>query len=114
MSQAAAPLPEADNTQTGCNGTIHLASENEKHNVESNSQSTRASSTAVVETKKNAVLSTEADFATDKEAEAAGDTPSSPGDYPGGLKLASIVAALVLSIFLFSLDQVKRSLRVLP
>lgn len=52
--------------------------------------------------------------ATDEEAAVAASTSQDPGDYPSGVKLAFIVAALVLSVFLFSLDQVSLPFEVLP
>ncbi|KAI8939263.1 hypothetical protein NX059_005090 [Plenodomus lindquistii] len=102
MSQATSTWPEADKTQTNYHGAAHSTTGAETKSVGTNDQSTTAPSSVDVEKGQNVVLSTEASSSTDKEVEA---TAATAEDYPGGLKLAAIVAALVLSIFLFSLDQ---------
>lgn len=102
MSPSTTPLPKANETQAPQETTAYHELEKEKSDFEVNDESTKTSSTMDAETKKN--------DARDNDAVAT-DTPPSPRDYPGGLKLASIVAALVLSIFLFSLDQVNQALQ---
>jgi hypothetical protein len=69
--------------------------------VESNEQSTKASSTI------NGVEKSEfpEDDGTVTEEKAV-DEPQGSDDHPGGLELLAVMVALVLSIFLFSLDQV--------
>ncbi|KEZ41294.1 Uncharacterized protein SAPIO_CDS7389 [Scedosporium apiospermum] len=76
-----------------------LKSKKDKLDVEFNEQSTATSSTVEVETEKKR------DTGTDEEVAVAESVPQDSGDYPSGLKLTFIVVALVLSVFLFSLDQ---------
>jgi len=77
-----------------------LKSKKDKLDAEFNEQSTATSSTVEVETEKKR------DTGTDEEVAVAESVPQDSGDYPSGLKLTFIVVALVLSVFLFSLDQV--------
>ena len=113
MSQSTAPLPEANKLEAGRQAMPYLDSEKEKQNAEFDDQSTRAPSTFEAETDKKDVLAEDSGTSTDEKAAAGASAAQDTGDYPSGLKLASIVAALVLSVFLFSLDQVSGPFQVL-
>ncbi|KAF2122755.1 major facilitator superfamily transporter [Lophiotrema nucula] len=98
-------LPEADKPNASQEATPYLETEKEKQNVEYSDQSTRSPSTAEAETDKKGVPAKDGSTPTDEEAAVAASEPQGSGDYPSGFKLFFIVVALVLSVFLFSLDQ---------
>jgi hypothetical protein len=75
----------------------------DRQHVQINEQFTRTDSTFDGETEKKEELSKGSDTSTNEKAELA---PQDPGDRPTGLKLVFILIALILSVFLFSLDQV--------
>ncbi|KAI9759116.1 MAG: hypothetical protein M4579_002563 [Chaenotheca gracillima] len=104
MSPATTPLPDADQHKAGREATPYLETEKDNQDLEVNGRSTGTSSTDHTETEKKEA-GTEDGTPTDEEA--AVPAPASPdaGAYPSGLKLAFIMLALVLSVFLFSLDQ---------
>lgn len=112
MSQSTNPLSEAARLEATREATSYLEPEKDNQNVEPNDKSLETSSTVEIETEKKG--------ATAEEAVAASSTPQASGDYPTGIKLVCILLALVLSVFLFSLDQVSyivrctRRGRVLP
>jgi thiol:disulfide interchange protein len=110
------PLPEADKPKATREATRYLEPEKQKQNVAFNDQSTGAPSTVEVETEKKDVIVEDSGTATDEEAAVAPSALQDSGDHTTGVKLVFILIALVLSIFLFSLDQVSstaRSSRVL-
>ncbi len=113
MSPSTTPLPEADKPEASREATPHLEPEKDKQNVEFNDQPTRTSLTVKAETEKKEVLAEDGGTPTDEEAAVAASAPQDSADYPSGVKLAFIVVALVLSVFLFSLDQVSLPLEVL-
>lgn len=97
MSPATNPLPEANKPDSSLEATSHLEPGEEKQNVELNDPSTAATSTVKVDTEKNEGLGKDGGPAT-------GEVPAIT--YSTGFKLVFILLALVLSVFLFSLDQV--------
>jgi len=84
MSSATTPFPDGDK---------------DKQTVESNDQFTSSSPSIDLEKPQ---LSKEGDAVVEDGAAA----PQDVGEYATGMKLFIIVVALVLSVFLFSLDQV--------
>jgi hypothetical protein len=106
------PLPEADKQETSRETTPSLETEKYQLNFAANEQSTRTSSTVGTETEKKEFSTENGEITADEEAANAASASQDTGDYPSGVKLAFIVVALVLSVFLFSLDQVNLPLRV--
>lgn len=113
MSPSTTPLPEGDRTEPSRGATHYFEPEKGKQNVEFKEHSTRTSSTVEVDIEKKEVPAEDRGIATDEEAAIAASAPKDSGDYPSGVKLAFIVVALVLSVFLFSLDQVGFQLEAL-
>jgi hypothetical protein len=93
------PLPEDGNGNGNLEAigekTHQVEPEKEKQTVESNTSSTRASSSV------NGV-----DDGPVTEEKAVGEPPASVMEYPKGIEVLFIMTALVLSITLCSLDQV--------
>jgi hypothetical protein len=101
MSPSTTPaLSETGKPQETREPTTHyLESEKDKH--------TSASSTVYGETEKQALPEGSGTAtATQEVAVVAESAPQDSGDHATGVKLLFIVIALILSIFLFSLDQV--------
>jgi hypothetical protein len=93
---------QSQTTDTMDPSTTQLT-EAEKQNIQSHEQSMRAPLTVEGETEKKDGIVKGSDTSTDEKVASA---PQDPGDRPTGLKLAFILTALILSVFLFSLDQV--------
>ena len=87
MSPSTPPLAE--------HGTLDSVGEESKH-VDSSEQST------VDGVEKSGFPEDDATATNEKAV----DEPQEPAEHPGGIELAFIMLALVLAIFLFSLDQV--------
>ncbi|KAJ6094932.1 hypothetical protein N7467_002445 [Penicillium canescens] len=99
------PLPEADKQEASRETTPSLETGKYKRNFAVNEQSTRTSLTDGTETEKKELSTENGGITTDEEAANAASASQDTGDYPSGVKLAFVVVALVLSVFLFSLDQ---------
>jgi hypothetical protein len=91
--------PEADKLDSSPEASSNLDLEKEKQTVESKDPSTGTPSTTDTETEKKDIIAADSGAVTSDEAAVA-------ASFPSGIKLAFIVTALVLSVFLFSLDQV--------
>jgi hypothetical protein len=101
---------QADSSSTGLSSS-HLDPEKEKA-AEWSGGSTRAPSTNFdtdLEEQKRRGNETATDDEAEKAAPPAEETPEAPKEYPEGARLAFVVVALVLGIFLVALDLVCQS-----
>lgn len=114
MSPSTTPLSPVDRREASQEPAPYLEPEKDKQNIEFNEQSTRTSSTVDAETEVKKLRAEDVGTTTDEEAVVAASVPQNSGNYPSGVKLAFIVVALVLSVFLFSLDQVGLPVEYLP
>jgi hypothetical protein len=105
MSPSTTSLPEAGEIHATREAIYYLEPEEDKQIVEFNDQTTGPSSTIDGETEKQ-LLPEDSGPTTKEEAVVVASAPQDSEDHATGVKLLFIVIALVLSIFLFSLDQV--------